>query len=55
MHTGIRSVAPHRELDSDFAVACRDAKAAGVHIQAVSANITPQGMSLSGVIACSVD
>ena len=55
MHTGIRFVAPHRELDSDFAVACRDAKAAGVHIQAVSANITPQGMSLSGVIAYSVD
>lgn len=55
MHTGIRSVAPHRDLDSDFAVACRDAKAAGVQIQAVGANITPEGISLDRVIACSVD
>jgi len=55
MHTGIRSVAPHRDLDSDFAGACRDAKAAGVQFQAVGAKITPHGMSLNGVIACSVD
>ena len=55
MHTGIRSVAPHRDLDSDFAVACRDAKAAGVQMHAVGTTITPRGMALNGVIACSVD
>jgi sugar fermentation stimulation protein A len=55
MHTGIRSVAPHWDLDGDFAAACRGARAAGVQIRAVGANITPQGISLNGVIACSVD